>query len=52
VDVGAVSLKGRGHLEDLELDERILLKWILETFGGNIWTETMWLIVVPSVILL
>ena len=29
------KLKERGHLEDLDLDERILLKWISNWLGGS-----------------
>jgi len=33
----------RDHLEDLGLDGKIILEWILEKDGGNMWTSFMWL---------
>jgi len=37
------ELKGRNHLEDLLIDERILLKWVLKKSDGGIWTGLIWL---------
>ena len=39
------SLKETGHLEDLGMDERTILKWILKTsrIVGYIWTGLIWL---------
>jgi hypothetical protein len=31
------SLKGRGHSEELGVDGRIILKWILRKYGGRVW---------------
>jgi hypothetical protein len=31
------SLKGRDHLENLDVNERIILKWILMKYGGRVW---------------
>jgi hypothetical protein len=31
------NLKGRDHSEDLSLDERIILKWILWKKGLSVW---------------
>jgi hypothetical protein len=32
------KLKGRGHLEDLGVDGKIILEWILGQYGGRVWT--------------
>jgi hypothetical protein len=32
------SLKERGHLEEVNIDERIILKWILGKQGVEMWT--------------
>jgi hypothetical protein len=37
------SLKGGDHFEDLDIGGRIILNWILEKFGRNVWTRFMWL---------
>jgi len=34
--------KGREHLEDLGIDGKIILEWILDKFGGKVWTEFIW----------
>jgi hypothetical protein len=33
------SLKGRDHLENLVVDGRIILEWILRKQGGKVWTR-------------
>jgi hypothetical protein len=35
-------LKGRVHLEDLGVDRKIILKWILEKESGKLWTGCIW----------
>jgi hypothetical protein len=35
------NLKGRDHSEDLRVDERIMLEWMLEKQGGKVWTGCM-----------
>jgi hypothetical protein len=37
------NLKGRGHLEDLGVDVKVILEWILRKYGGKLWTGCMWL---------
>jgi hypothetical protein len=32
------TLERRDHLEDLEVDEKIILEWILGKWGENLWT--------------
>jgi hypothetical protein len=36
------NAKGRHHLEDIGLNERIILKWTLEEHDGKLWTEFIW----------
>jgi hypothetical protein len=35
------NLKGTDHSEDLDVDGKIILKWILGK--GKVWTEFIWL---------
>jgi hypothetical protein len=35
---GRKKLKGRDHSEDLGVDGRIILEWILGKYGGKVWT--------------
>jgi hypothetical protein len=37
------NLKGGEHLKDLNIDERIIVKWILYKWGGIVWTGFIWL---------
>jgi hypothetical protein len=36
------SLKERDSLEDLDVDRKIILEWILEIEGGKVWTGFIW----------
>jgi hypothetical protein len=36
--------EGRHNLEDRGTDEGIILKWILKSWGGEIWTGLLWLV--------
>jgi hypothetical protein len=35
--------KGRDHSEDLSVNGEAILDWILEKYGGILWTGFMWL---------
>jgi hypothetical protein len=37
------NLKIRGHSEDLGVDRRIMLDWMLGEMCGNMWTGLIWL---------
>jgi hypothetical protein len=37
------DLKGRDHWEDLLVDGRLILEWILGKRGGKVWTGFIWL---------
>jgi hypothetical protein len=39
----AENLKGRDHLENLSVDGKIILKWILGKQGRKLWIECTWL---------
>jgi hypothetical protein len=43
------NLKGRDHLEDLGVDGRIILEWILGKQGGKVWAGCIWLRIMTSV---
>jgi hypothetical protein len=36
-----VNLKERNHLEDVGVDMRIILKWVMKQ-AGMAWTESVW----------
>jgi hypothetical protein len=38
-----VYLKERGHLGDLNMDERIILKLVFRKQGLKLWTQFVWL---------
>jgi len=35
--------EGRYHAEELGVDGKIILQWILGKYGGSVWTGFMWL---------
>jgi hypothetical protein len=37
------NLKGRDHLEDLGVEGKIILEWILKRQRGMVWTGLIWL---------
>jgi hypothetical protein len=37
------NLRKRIHLEDLGIDGKIIIKWILKKWGGEAWTRLIWL---------
>jgi hypothetical protein len=41
--VWSKNLKGRHHSEDLGIDGRIILEWILGQYGGKVWNRLTWL---------
>jgi hypothetical protein len=41
-------MKGRDHLGDLGVDERIILEWILGKEGVKVWIGFIWIIIETS----
>jgi hypothetical protein len=37
--------KGRDHAEDIDIDVRIILEWILRKYGWNMWIGCIWLMI-------
>jgi len=37
------DLKGRNHVEDLGVDGKVMLGWILRTQSEEVWTGFIWL---------
>jgi hypothetical protein len=37
------NLKERDHSEGLGIDRRIILEWMLDKYGGILWTGYIWL---------
>jgi len=35
-------MEERGHLDDLGIDEKVILKWILRNLDVRVWTGFMW----------
>jgi hypothetical protein len=42
------SWRGKGQLEDLRKDVRIILKLIVKNYGKNFWTILNWLRIRPE----
>jgi len=45
-------VKERNHSNEVGVDGRIILEWILEKLGGKLWTGCLWLRIGSSVRLL
>jgi uncharacterized ferritin-like protein (DUF455 family) len=43
ITASLITLKGRDHSEDLDVDERLILELILKEQGGKVWTGSTWL---------
>jgi hypothetical protein len=43
-----VGRSEENHLGDLGIDERILLKWVLEKWGWMVWVTFIWLRIGPG----
>jgi hypothetical protein len=41
--VWSIVLKGRDHLDDLDLDGRMILKFIFKKWDEGAWTGLIWL---------
>jgi hypothetical protein len=37
------NLEGRQHSEQISVDGKVILKWILGKYGGKVWTGVFWL---------
>jgi hypothetical protein len=35
--------EGKNHLEDLGIDGKIILEWVLMIYGGVVWNGCIWL---------
>jgi hypothetical protein len=42
------NMKELGHAEDLDIDGKVILEWMLGKESGKMWTEFMWLSVGTS----
>jgi hypothetical protein len=40
---GGIALRRKYHLEDLDIDGRIGLDWILRSLLGGVWSGFIWL---------
>jgi hypothetical protein len=45
---GGGDLQGRDHSEELGVDGRIILEWILGKYCGKLWTRFIWLRIVTG----
>jgi hypothetical protein len=43
IQFSSENLKGRDHLEDLDVDRRIISEWVLRKLCGKALTECIWL---------
>jgi hypothetical protein len=41
--IWSTNLTGRDHSEDLGIDGKKILEWILGKYGGKVWTGCTWL---------
>jgi hypothetical protein len=46
--VWSENLEGRDHLQDLDINGKIMLEWILGKYGGKVWIGVMWLRIVTG----
>jgi len=37
------NLRERDHLEDLDVDGRLIFKWIFRKWNGEVWTGFLWI---------
>jgi hypothetical protein len=42
-DISGSNLKGTDHLEDIRVDVKIILEWILRKQNVKVWTGCNWL---------
>ena len=37
------NLRERDHLEDLDVDGRLIFKWMFRKWNGEVWTGFLWI---------
>lgn len=37
-----LTLKERDNMKDKDVDMKMILKWIVQKYGGKLWTGPMW----------
>ena len=37
------NLRERDHLEDLDIDGRLIFEWIFRNWNGEVWTGFLWI---------